>query len=411
MKRMGVHIAATAALATACGNSEGREQTSASSGASLTIGTSLSGSTGDPDTGDSSTPIDSSGGEHCTDDSDCPDDRRCAPMSSVCLPPDACMLPGDCEGGFTCEDGMCMIGGCGGFQFMLENVPPNLMILLDRSGSMDGDVPDSNENRWEVAVDVIETVTNAFDDQIRFGLATYSSCLAGGCSPGSIVVPLLPQNATNIQTFLATTKGAGSNDGMQVDGDGLIRYLCDSGDPETSTGVSLANLVGEATLLDPERQNAVLLITDGGESSECTDDVDGPGGAAMLLAQNPSVLTFAVGMGDASAPQLDEIAMAGGTAVSYLALDPTALQMALESVLQTIASCTFSLDQVPDDASQIYVFFDKMEPGIPNDPVNGWTYDPATNSVTFHGTSCDDIKSGTVVDVDIVYGCNMPPVG
>ena len=396
----------------ACGGDGGREQSSASSATSLTAGTSVSDTTGGPGTDASaSATIDSSGGEHCSADGDCPDGQHCAAMSGVCLPPDGCLLPGDCDGGYTCEDGTCTIGGCGGFQFMLEVVPPNVMILLDRSGSMDGDVPNSNQNRWEVAVQVIETVTDAFNDQIRFGLATYSSCLAGGCSAGAIVVPLLPMNANNIQTFLATTKGAGSNDGMQVDGDGLVRYLCDSGNPETSTGVSLAALVGEPTLLDADRQNAVLLITDGGESSECTDVVDGPGGAAMLFAQDPSVLTFAVGMGDAQSPQLDAIAQAGGTAVSYLALDPMALEMALESVLQTIASCTFTLDQVPADATQIYVFFDKMEPGIPNDPVDGWTYDPVTNSVTFHGMSCDDIKSGAVVDVDIVYGCNMPPVG
>jgi von Willebrand factor type A domain len=408
-KTLGIAITV---LAAACGGSDEREQQSATNVGSLSGASSLGETTvGDASGTETTPPLDSSGGEPCSIDGDCPDGQHCGTASGMCVPPDGCVLPDDCDGGFTCEDGTCTIGGCGGFQFMLEVVPPNVMILLDRSGSMDGDVPDSNDNRWEVAVAVIQTVTTAFDDDIRFGLATYSSCESGGCSPGSIVVPLLPSNAANIQTFLATTKGEGSSDGMQVDGDGLVRYLCDSGDPETSTGVSLAELVGETTLLDPERQNAVLLITDGGESGECTDEVDGPGGATMLFAQDPSVLTFAVGMGDASSPQLDEIATAGGTMISYLALDPVALQMALESVLQTITSCTFSLDQVPEDAAEIFVFFDKLVPGVANDDVDGWTYDPVTNSVTFHGASCEQIKSGAVVDVDIVYGCNMPPVG
>ncbi|MBC8068079.1 MAG: hypothetical protein IAG13_07085 [Deltaproteobacteria bacterium] len=398
-------------LGTACGGDDNRGQDDANDDTSLTGVVSITVTTVGDSSGEETTALDSSGGMQCTDDTACPEGQHCGAGSGVCLPQDGCLLDGDCEGGFECVDGTCMIGGCGGFQFMLEAVPPNVMILLDRSGSMDGDVPKSDDNRWEVAVEVIQTVTTAFDADIRFGLATYSSCEGGGCSPGSIVVPLLPDNAANIQSFLATTKGEGSPDGMAVDGDGLVRYLCDSGDPETSTGVSLADLVGETTLLDPERQNAVLLITDGGESSECTDDVDGPGGAAMLLAQAPSVLTFAVGMGDASQPQLDEIATAGGTMISYLALDPVALQMALESVLQTITSCTFTLDQVPDDPSEIYVFFDKLLPGIPNDMTDGWTYDPATNSVTFHGSACEQIQTGAVVDVDIVYGCNMPPVG
>ena len=398
------------AIAAACGGDGGRD--AATSGGPGISSASVGDDTGDGSSSSDPSGVDSeSGGAHCEGDEDCPAGQRCTAMSEVCLPPDACMAPGDCEGGFMCEDGMCTIGGCGGFQFQLEIVPPNVMILLDRSGSMDGEVPGSTDNRWEVAVTAIQTVTSAFDEEIQFGLSTYSSCLAGGCSAGSIVVPILPHNAANIQTFLATTKGAGSANGQVVDGDGLIRYLCDSGDPETSTGVSLAALVGEATLLDPERQNAVLLLTDGGESSECTNTVDGPGGASMLFMQQPSVLTFAVGMGDASSPQLDAIAQAGGTNVSYLALDPAALQMALESVLQTIASCTFTLDQVPEDASQIYVFFDKDPAGVPNDANDGWTYDPTTNSVTFHGAACEAIKNGSVVEVDIVYGCNMPPVG
>ncbi|MFO0635409.1 MAG: hypothetical protein U0168_21400 [Nannocystaceae bacterium] len=101
----------------------------------------------------------------------------------ACSPPDACMLPGDCEGGFMCEDGQCTIGGCGGFQFALDNVPPNVLILLDRSGSMDGDVPGTSDNRWEVAVSVVDSVTTTFDSTVRFGLATYSSCIPPGC-PG-----------------------------------------------------------------------------------------------------------------------------------------------------------------------------------------------------------------------------------
>lgn len=404
------------AAAAACGDAGGRDDATASSPTS--VGSiSITNATTASDTGDTTASA-TDGADTiddpttCSTDDDCPDGQRCAPVSGVCVPPDGCMLPGDCEGGFVCEDGTCVIGGdCGGFQFQIENVPPNVMILLDRSGSMDGEVPGTSDNRWEVAVDVVQTVTTAFDDAINFGLSTYSSCTGGGCSAGSIVVPVLPLNAANIQGFLATTAGEGSSDGQQVNGAGLVRYLCDSGDPETSTGVSLAALVGETTLQDPERNNAVLLITDGGESGECTDDWDGTSGAAALFGQAVPVRTFAVGFGDAVSDQLEAIAVAGGTEHGLLAGDPASLQMALETALQTVASCTFTLDQVPADPNQIYAFFDLDPTGVPNDPVNGWTYDPVTNSVTFHGTSCDAIKMGTVVDIDIVYGCNMPPAG
>ena len=95
--------------------------------------------------------------------------------------------------------------------------------------------------------------------------------------------------------------------------------------------------------------------------------------------------------------------------MGYFAEDPMQLAMALDSIAAAVASCTFTLDEVPQDPSMIYVFFDLDPAGVPNDPVNGWTYDPATNSITFHGTACEAIKNGAIVNIDIVYGCNMPP--
>ena len=70
-------------------------------------------------------------------------------------------------------------------------------------------------------------------------------------------------------------------------------------------------------------------------------------------------------------------------------------------------SCTFTFDKTPPDASQIYVFFDGQ--AVPNDltMMNGWVYDPATNSVTFYGMACDDLKAGMVTDVEVIFGCDV----
>ncbi len=402
--------------AVGCSDSDERES---GTGPGVTSLTSLTATDGDPsgtETADAAEgSIDGSGtgpGQACETDEDCPAGQHCGAMSHECLDPSGCVFDADCDDGFTCSEGTCSIGGdCGGFVFQFEQVPPNLLILLDRSGSMDGDVPGTGQNRWEVARDAIFSVTTQFNESIDFGLATYSSCLPGGCSPGDIVVPILPLAAPLIQDFLDNTVGVGSSDGMGVAPDGRIEYLCDSGNPETSTGVSLNDLVGEPSLQDPARTNAILLLTDGGENSECTEDIDGPGAAANLLAQPVPVQTFAVGMGGANLGELQEIATAGGTDMPYFADQPADLQMALAAIAAAVASCTFQLDEVPPDADQIYIFFDDDPAGVPVDPANGWTYDPATNTITFHGAACMAIQDGTVVEIDIVYGCNMPPVG
>ena len=81
-------------------------------------------------------------------------------------------------------------------------------------------------------------------------------------------MPIADKNAGAINGFLSTAIDQGSSNGQGTSG-GKIKYLCDSGDPETSTGKSLAALVGESTLQDPTRNNVVILLTDGSESGEC----------------------------------------------------------------------------------------------------------------------------------------------
>jgi Cys-rich repeat protein len=369
--------------------------------------------TADADTESGSSGVETDTEVPCAVDDDCPDGEVCLLGSGECGPAGSCLVDADCPEGQICEDGTCMIGGdCGGFVFEIEAVPPNLLIMLDRSGSMDAAVPNTNLNRWEVAKIAIEQVTTSFDDKIRFGLATYSACTGSGCAAGTIVVPIADLNAAAINAFLATTVGVGSGDGQNVNGDGLIEYLCDSGDPETNTGTSLAAQIGNPALQDPERDNSILLITDGAESSDCIDNgVNGTVAALNLFSQAIPVKTFAVGFGGANLDEINNIAAAGGTQMGYLADMAADLEMALDQIASAVATCTFELDQVPPDAAEIYVFFDKDPAGVANDPNDGWTYDPMTNTVTFHGAACEAIKGGTVVDIDIVYGCNEPPIG
>jgi hypothetical protein len=351
-------------------------------------------------------------GGSCTSDADCPG-QICLLASGVCADAGTCMLDGDCPVGQACTDGACMIGGdCGGFQFEIEAVPPNLLIMLDRSGSMDGSVPDTNLNRWEVAKVAIAQLTNGFDAKIRFGLATYSACVGNGCSAGTVVVPVADMNAAAINGFLDMTVGVGSGSGTAINGDGKIEYLCDSGDSETSTGKSLEAQVGNPIIQDSMRDNAVLLITDGAESGDCIDNgIDGTAAAGHLFGQAIPVKTYAVGFGGANLDEINMIAQAGGTVQGYQADQAAQLEMALDQIANAVATCVFELDQVPPDPAEIYVFFDKLIPGVPTDPTNGWTYDPNTNTITFHGSSCEAIKAGTIVDIDIVYGCDEPPIG
>jgi len=301
---------------------------------------------------------------------------------------------------------------CDEVGFNIEALPPNLLILLDRSGSMSGTVPGTGLNRWEVARAAIIQVTATFQSMIRFGLATYSSCLSGGCSAGAIQVPITLDNASAIDGFLSATAGEGSSNGAQVNGQGLIQYLCDSGDPETSTGASLQALVGESTLASTDLDNAILLVTDGEESGSCVvGGNDGPTAAGHLLAQNPPVSTYAVGFVGANVTELQNVATAGGTGQPYFADDPAELELALQTIAGNIVSCTYSLPGLDPtaDTNQVNFYFDSVV--VPyNDGCSGgtggWTWtDQSHTQVEFCGQSCDQLTNHQISDVSATFGC------
>jgi hypothetical protein len=265
------------------------------------------------------------------------------------------------------------------------------MILLDRSGSMAQSA--GSDTRWNAAKASIKSVTEAYDAEIRFGLATFSACLPGGCSPGKIEVPIATKNAAAINDFLEP-KGSS--------------YLCFSGLSETSTGLSLHALAAEPSLQDAKRDNAVLLVTDGAESSACQIGGQNATTGATALSDLPiPVRTFVVGLGIGEA-ELAGVAEAGGTGLLIPANNQTELISAFEDVAQKVVSCEFELSDKPEDADELYVFFNDSPAAVDRDPDDGWTYQEEANKMTFHGAACDDLKNGVVTDIDVVFACPEP---
>jgi hypothetical protein len=305
---------------------------------------------------------------------------------------------------------------CDEDEFALERVAPNMLILLDRSGTMVADVGITGKNRWEVCRDAIALVTNNHNDDIRFGLATFSSCLPGGCSAGAIQVPIAADNTGAIQDFLNATVGEGSADGGVVNGDGKIQYLCESGLPETSTGTTLSAMVGEPSLLDDSRENAILLLTDGDENTECIQDgVNGAAGAAALLAQDPRVQTYAVGFAGANLSELQAIAAAGGTVEPYFTNQPAELEAALSEIAAGFVSCKYAIPGLAPsaDKDKVNFYFDGEIVFYDEDCAvgSGWTWtDDTRTEIMFCEEACDKMKSGEVQVVSATWGCDTEPI-
>jgi hypothetical protein len=110
------------------------------------------------------------------------------------------------------------------------------------------------------------------------------------------------------------------------------------------------------------------------------------------------VKTFVVGLG-VNAASVNAIAQAGGTGQLISANNQAELTAALDSIALAISSCDFALGSTPPDPTKLNVYFNGEPSGVPEDPTNGWSYDPATNTIRFHGSSCDQIESQQVSSI------------
>lgn len=321
-------------------------------------------------------------------------------VALTCLDPGTCAGDTDCtEPGKTCDEttGTCVPGGgCEDFQATIEAVPPNMLLVLDRSCSMT-DASGGGLTKWEAAVGAIVTMTTSYVDQIRFGLTLFPDTVAPNCAQDAIPIPVAPGNETAIQTLLQNAL-VGSDPNFP---DGPCVTNID-------TAMEQASLAPE--LADPMRDNFAVLITDGKQAG-CSQ-AGGDAGTEMIIASMlaAGIPTFVIGFGSGIDPmQMDIFANAGGVPNTgpayYDAGDQASLEAALDTIATAAISCTFTLDAPPPDPEQIYVFFDGQ--AVPEDMMNGWFYDPVTNSITFYGPACDQLKTGAVMDLDVIFGCTV----
>jgi hypothetical protein len=138
-------------------------------------------------------------------------------------------------------------------------------------------------------------------------------------------------------------------------------------------------------------------------------DQNGSLSAVSALAQ-AGVRTFVIGIpgSDAFSGLLDQLALAGGVARAgspsyYRVSDADELIDTVSQLgLGVALSCNLRLKEPPPDPTLVNVFFDGQL--VPADPVNGWSFvDPQT--VQLLGSSCDLLKTGDVLQADIVAGC------
>jgi hypothetical protein len=169
-------------------------------------------------------------------------------------------------------------------------------------------------------------------------------------------------------------------------------------------------------MLDAQRTKAVVLITDGGTTTQCGSGAHQRAVSnirAMLMQHN--VKTYIVGFGSGvDTNQLNDMAVAGDTNAMvggrryYVASNTQTLTTALRDIAAASISCSYVLDENPaNDYNKIWV--DISGNPVPRDGTNGYSVNVASRTVTLHGTSCATLRTGNpaTTRLRINVGCGV----
>lgn len=295
----------------------------------------------------------------------------------------------------------------------LEQVATRVMILLDRSESM------NDNNKWEIALSAIDPMVTEFDNRIAFGLDLFSV------------------NANDRHRSSRDSAMCDVGDGAVLDvslnnGSEILEAL--SGfRPGNATPLLLAMMNYDDSDYAPEFMNSkgnsyLVIISDGMDT--CGDDGQfnrDAGASAQQLAEiaaqlnsESNIHTIVIGFGEGADPdQLNAIARAGGTEFTeyFDASDGDELTEALGSIAEAVVvSCRFEIGEVDSNALNldlVNIFFD--DHAIPRDidcsRNTGWTWtDSSRTTIEFCQAACDQIKANEVDDFQLEIACSADDV-
>jgi hypothetical protein len=324
------------------------------------------------------------------------------------------------EGGVG--DAMEEADACAETSVELSTEPPNVLLLVDRSGSMAKELADGI-SRWSslrsALIDPATGLVASVQASVNLGLALYTGPDRGAVGLESTATEPDPDYVeTEVCPYLVEVAIAPSN-GAAIQAAYLPAEIRPNSLGSTPTGESLEAALPALTGLDPALypgRKVIVLATDG-EPDICADNNDEVTGrersvAAVEAAFAEGITTFVISVGDEIGDQhLREIANLGqgfpaDDAMNrfYRADDATSLAQAFEDIVNGVRSCTFALEGVvTGDGHEGTVTVDGTVV-VQNDP-NGWRLNNPSE-VELLGTVCELVKMGDH-SIDVSFPCGI----
>jgi hypothetical protein len=288
----------------------------------------------------------------------------------------------------------------------VENLgdPPDLLIVLDRSGSMTGPIPSFPPvftPKWTIMRDALNALAADLQDNIRFGLAefpTNDDCAVA--SPGAVRVPIDLNQAPEIMSYFAGRNANGN----------------------TPAHLGLQAALAHYQSITPNPAGRYVLFATDGDPNCSTDAATAATQtvAAVTALASAGIKTYVLGFGGGfvddsvlnNSAVAGQVPRAGGPPHYYAANSAAELNAVLDQIAGGIIvpSCSYALASVPPNPDDVTVTLDGMVVPRSTQHTNGWDYYPDSMTITFFGTYCQQITSGAIANVSFVYGCPGPVI-
>lgn len=312
---------------------------------------------------------------------------------------------------------------CGIQHFTLQKgLPPEVMIVLDRSASMSTDF--DTGTRWSSVASAVNQVVSQLQGQIGWGLTVFPTDSDCGTS-SSVDVGIAPMNAAAISAKIASYTPDGNTPTadaiknatayMQSRTTPNPKYLLLSTDGEPNCGTIGTQCVCLLGTPNAQGQCCSGSICSGMCITVPTDSGASDAEAALKAAAGNGINTFVLGVAADSSDgnELDTMATDGNTArpmsPKYYAVDSGAdLVSAVNAIASQIISCSFPLTAAPPDPQYITVTIDGMTIAQDTTHADGWDLSSNGQSIVLFGQACQTLQSDANANVQAVFGC--PPV-
>lgn len=302
--------------------------------------------------------------------------------------------------------------------------PPDVLIVQDKSGSMDNDDQDMgcNGNRtggcganskWSQLTTALSNVITATDTVVNWGLKYFSD--DGNCNASNApVVPVAPMSGAAVVRSIQGNRPGGytpTRDGITYgaqylgtlkDTNPKFLLLATDGLPNCPSGCA-AN------------PNGMMCTTTDNPSEDMMAEM------AVAMAASMGYPTFVIGIGNVQSAQntLNQLAIAGGEAQKgaatsyYAATDEATLEAALMAIVGNVASCQITLPADAVGQTNVAVSVNDSSgkaTKVPQDNTNGWSFVNNGMGIQLNGSYCDGVKNKTYSNVQFLYSCNGQPI-